>query len=81
MHGFKDYFGTFDYLVRNSCVWREFLTINIFLHTKAVPKLKGNFFYTSLIFKNSLKPFLNLNRLILIEKQALIRLSSVIGIK
>ena len=42
-------------MVRNSFVWVGFPTFDIFLHTKAVPKVIGNCFCTEIIFNNPIK--------------------------
>ena len=39
--------------VTNLCVWSDFLTI--LLLTKAVPKLIGNWFFTSIVFKDPIE--------------------------
>ena len=41
----------------NSCLWGEFLTSNILLPTKAVPKLIGNWFCKPITFRNPIKAY------------------------
>ena len=72
------------------CVRVDFLTFNIVLHNKALPKLTGDFFLTPIIIKNQIKAIFKFSKYCLqffcsrlnffFQKQAKIGLLKSIGI-
>ena len=72
----------------NSCVWGEFLTSNILLPTKAVTKLKGNWFCKPITFRNPFSSnkkyivsFRIENGIFFSAKQVLNEISKIIGLE